>query len=239
MTRTDDFTVYRFIIIGGGAAGLYAGAIAGFFHPDLPKKHCGLILERGTEPGRKLIITGSGQCNLTHSGSIKDFPAHYHEAGRKIRTLLYAHSNQRVVSTFSDMGIKTFEREDGKIFPESLSARKVRDTLSERCSKNGFPILTGMKCTELIPLHRKSINRGARWKIICGEQEFRARNVLVTTGGASVPKTGSDGSFLKILERLTIPVSPLTPALVPVSVQKISFPRPLRYLLSQCRNHRL
>ena len=132
MKKNDTSAVYRLIVIGGGAAGLYAGAAAGLLCPAFPKKHRGLILERKPEPGKKLMITGSGQCNITHSGSIKNFPAHYHEAGKKIRTLLYAHSNEQVVSTFASMGLRTFVREDGKIFPESLSARSeghLKETL--------------------------------------------------------------------------------------------------------------
>lgn len=143
MKKNDTSAVYRLIVIGGGAAGLYAGAAAGLLCPAFPKKHRGLILERKPEPGKKLMITGSGQCNITHSGSIKNFPAHYHEAGKKIRTLLYAHSNEQVVSTFASMGLRTFVREDGKIFPESLSAREVKDILRKHCEKNGFSIQTG------------------------------------------------------------------------------------------------
>ena len=74
MKKNDTSAVYRLIVIGGGAAGLYAGAAAGLLCPAFPKKHRGLILERKPEPGKKLMITGSGQCNITHSGSIRIFP---------------------------------------------------------------------------------------------------------------------------------------------------------------------
>lgn len=67
MKKNDTSAVYRLIVIGGGAAGLYAGAAAGLLCPAFPKKHRGLILERKPEPGKKLMITGSGQCNITHS----------------------------------------------------------------------------------------------------------------------------------------------------------------------------
>lgn len=251
MTKKDASAAYRLIIIGGGAAGLYAGAVSQFLCPDLPEGQRGIILERRPEPGKKLMISGAGQCNLTHGGSVKDFPPHYHEAGKKIRTLLYAHSNSQVSANFARMGVRTFEREDGKIFPKTLSARKVRDALISRCEKNGFPILTGAECTGLTPFFRfrtdcsfeenralpysssgddfsdipaaRQDSIAARWKVVCGRREYRAHSVLITTGGASVPKTGSDGTFLRILENLGIPSVPLTPALTPVFVQQYPF----------------
>lgn len=242
MKKNDTSAVYRLIVIGGGAASL-CGRSRRPARPAFPKKHRGLILERKPEPGKKLMITGSGQCNITHSGSIKNFPAHYHEAGKKIRTLLYAHSNEQVVSTFASMGLRTFVREDGKIFPESLSAREVRDILRRHCEKNGFSIQTDLMCTGLIPLGNaeekdsSSLSSrskpapiagsgvaAARWKVICGRREYLAENVLVAAGG-SFPcrETGSDGSFLRVLTELNFPISPVAPALVPVFIQRYPF----------------
>ena len=63
--------IYDVIIIGGGAAGLYAAA-------SFPVSVQGLILDRNPKPGRKLLLTGAGQCNLTHGGEIKDFLSHSH-----------------------------------------------------------------------------------------------------------------------------------------------------------------
>jgi len=65
MTKSFN-TVYDLIIVGAGASGLFAGAEA-----DQSIKT--LILERNSSPGIKLLMTGSGQCNLTHDGNIKDF----------------------------------------------------------------------------------------------------------------------------------------------------------------------
>lgn len=233
--RAGD-TVYRLIIVGGGAAGLYAGAVSSYVSDSFPSKpgSC-LILEKKEQPGKKLLITGAGQCNLTHDGSIKDFLPHYHDSGKKIRTALYSHSNQQVCDFLAEEGISTFSREDGKIFPESLSAKKVRDSLARLCERNGFIILRDTPCTGLKPLFTKqesgaengcgalAVSSSARWEVRSGKQKFLAENVLIATGGASVPQTGSDGSFLNILEELDIPIEPLTAALAPVYVQQYPF----------------
>ena len=70
---------YENIIAGAGAAGLYCGCVLG---GDT------LILEKTSRPGRKLLASGSGQCNVTHGGSIKDFIEHYGPHGRNIRGVL-------------------------------------------------------------------------------------------------------------------------------------------------------
>ena len=74
--------IYDCIIIGAGAAGLFCAA-------SMEKKINGLILEKTPRTGTKLLMSGSGQCNITHAGSIKDFITRYGENGRKIRTCLY------------------------------------------------------------------------------------------------------------------------------------------------------
>ena len=81
--HTEQQNVCELIIIGGGAAGLYAGAASLAAKNSKDSGSALLIIERSREPGKKLLITGSGQCNLTHSGPIKDFLPHYHEAGKK------------------------------------------------------------------------------------------------------------------------------------------------------------
>ena len=102
--------VYDRIIIGGGAAGLYFAA----FSPA----GRGLILERTQSPGQKLLLSGSGQCNLTHGGSIKDFIGHYGPGGTKIRPALYKASNLSLMKFFADRGLALVEREEKVVHTE-------------------------------------------------------------------------------------------------------------------------
>ena len=103
-------------------------------------KNSQLILEKTARPGQKLLLSGGDMCNITHGGSIKDFPAHYGKPGGKIRGCLYRHSNLELVDFFQSGGIPLEEREDGKIFPASKKASDILDFLLAKAVQNGYEI---------------------------------------------------------------------------------------------------
>ncbi len=116
--------IYDLIIVGAGAAGLFAGA-------SLPCPVNGLIIERKASAGKKLLMSGAGQCNLTHGGSVKEFISHYGKNGSQIRPILYRFNNLSVMKYFEKNGVSLFEREDQKIFPKSLQAQEVLNVLTK------------------------------------------------------------------------------------------------------------
>jgi predicted Rossmann fold flavoprotein len=197
-----SFMIYDLIIIGAGAAGLFAGA-------SLPSPVSGLILEKKAAPGRKLLMTGSGQCNLTHGGSIKDFITHYGNNGAKIRPVLYRFNNLAVADFFEQRGVPLTEREDGKVFPASLKAKDVLNVLTDCCKKNGLQFQFSTAPDRIT--FQQDV-----YTVHCGERAYQARKVIAATGGCSYPATGSDGSFFSVLRDIGIEIAPLAPALVPV-----------------------
>ncbi|MEG1469439.1 MAG: aminoacetone oxidase family FAD-binding enzyme [Anaerovoracaceae bacterium] len=202
--------IYDVIIIGGGAAGLFCSAT--FSH-----KVKGLILEKTKSPGTKLLMSGSGQCNVTHSGSIKDFVNCYGNNGKKIRSCLYKNSNSALVNFLEENGVPTFQREDGKIFPKSLSALDVLNMLLNKSYKCGFELETNQEVLAI-----KKADDIFEISTVTGI--FYGKKVVVACGGSSYPTTGSDGSLLSILERdLGIKTVSSKPALVPIFVQDYPF----------------
>ncbi len=201
--------IYDLIIIGAGAAGLFAGA-------SLPRPVNGLILEKKGAPGRKLLMSGSGQCNLTHGGNIKDFISHYGKNGPQIRSVLYRFNNLSVIDFFEQKGIALFEREDGKVFPKSLKASEVLNTLVESCVQNGLQFR-----------HTSAADQytctGDGYTVRCGDRSYTAKKLIISTGGCSYPATGSDGSFFSALKEMGISLVPTAPALVPVYVDRYPY----------------
>ena len=203
--------LYDMIIIGAGAAGLFAGA-------SLSKPVKGLILDKSSAPGQKILMSGGGQCNVTHGGSIKDFISHYGKNGSRIRTLLYQFSNQDVMKFFEDRGVPMLEREDGKIFPESMNAKDIVHVLEKACIRNGFQIQYRRAVTYL----SRDLNTGI-YTVHCERAAYRAAKLIVTTGGCSYPTTGSDGQFFSVLTEMGFDVVPPSPALVPIYVEEYPY----------------
>lgn len=202
-----DNKAYDKIVVGAGAAGLFYAA-----RDTSPGRK--LILEKTSRPGQKLLMSGSGMCNITHGGSIKDFPAHYGPGGGRIRGCLYKHSNLELMTFLEEGGIPLEEREDGKVFPASRRASDILEFLLAKAASNGYELRCGCPASDLKSL--VSMLRGAPDSI--------TGRLVIATGGASYPATGSDGTFFKIIkEELGIAVTELRPALAPVYVQDYRF----------------
>lgn len=202
---------YNLIIIGAGAAGLMCAA-------NIRKGISTLILEKTTKIGTKLKISGSGQCNITHSGDIKSFERAYGKNGRFLRSALHSFSNEDLVEYFSNLGVPIIEREDGKMFPESLKSGDIISALTSQIKKSGHEIIKDSKVT--------SISFDAETKLFSVNSSkgiFTAENIVISTGGASYPRTGSTGDGYRFAQDLGHNVVKTSPSLVPVSVKNWKF----------------
>ena len=203
------------VIIGAGPAGLFAGISA---LEQNQNAHV-MLIEHQKKIGRKLLSTGGGQCNFTHGGSIKDFIRHYGAAGPKIRKVLYAMSNSGLRTWFFNHGVESIERPDGKVFPRSLAAGDVLKALREAFEQLGGELLVGV---ELTNFHVNDDMNGCTLELLHEglRQSIHARKCIIATGGITYPKTGSDGSFAKLMqpeiERYNISAHPFSPALTPL-----------------------
>jgi len=210
----SSIMIYDMIIIGAGAAGLFAGA-------SLPSPVNGLILEKKATPGRKLLLTGSGQCNLTHGGSIKDFIPHYGKNGSQIRSVLYRFNNRSVMEFFEHRGILLTEREDGKVFPKSGKAQEILKVLVDGCTKNGFRFRYSSAADRIT--YHNGPDSPAVFTVHCGDFSCETEKLIIATGGCSYPATGSDGSFFSVLKSMGLKLVPTAPALVPVYVHEYPY----------------
>ena len=202
------------IVVGAGAAGLFFGAAA-------PVSAGGdiLILEKTDKIGTKLLMAGSGHCNLTHAGSIKEFLLCYGQNGSRIRTCLYRHNNLEYIRFMESLGAPCSEREDGKIFPVSMDSRDVKKALLEAAAANSVTIMKNSPVTAVTV-----IPEGFEVTVGSKQSSYICTNLVIATGGASYPTTGSDGTFLQVLKNaLGVEITELHPALSPIYVQNYPF----------------
>ena len=209
-------TEYNCIIVGAGAAGLFYAAA----DETEGRK---LIIEKTSRPGQKLLMSGNGMCNITHGGSIKDFIAHYGDKGAKIRTCLYKHSNLELMQFMENADVPLTERPDGKLFPASMRAADVLDALLAKAYRNGFAFLYDCAVTGIDEGNKGNASNDVCISLSDG-RTLRTQKLVIATGGASYPATGSDGSFMEVLKRdLDVKMTALKPALAPVFVENYPY----------------
>ena len=195
---------YDVIVVGTGPAGLFCAAHLA------PAKV--LILEKMKLPGRKLMLAGSGQCNLTHSGDVKTFTGNYGDHGNFVKPSLMACSNETVMDFFEHRGVPLFTNENDKVFPVSLRADDVLDALLDACDEAGVDIFYSEAVKSVAP------NSGG-YSVQTSLAAYQAKCVVIATGGMSYPGTGSTGDGYALAESLGHEIVPPEPSLTPVYVE--------------------
>ncbi len=213
---TEAF-MHDILIFGAGPAGLMAACTA--------KAGRVAILEKNEKPGRKLKIAGSGRCNITHAGKIADFYSHYAGAARFVKPCLMAFTNQDLIRFFAARGLRMTEVNDGKIFPATQRAEDVLRVLTEACRTCLAEIFYSQTVTRVAfqeedaCFHVETQNTAGGG----GAQTWRAKKIIIATGGKSYPVTGSTGDGYELAKMLGHTIIPPRPALTPVHVDAYPF----------------
>lgn len=201
---------YTAVIIGGGPAGLFCACrISGDGRRVL-------LLEKMPACGKKLCITGAGRCNLTHTGTMSEFLSHYGDGGKFLRPALMNFKNTDLLAYFHDRGLPFAADENGKYFPETGSARDVLAVLLSECTRNGVEIRRREAVEAIDAADGTFAVRTAR---AC----YTTETVVLATGGASYPTTGSTGDGYTLAERLGLPVTETGPALAALICRNFPF----------------
>ena len=191
-------------IIGGGAAGLLAGITAAQNGAEVT------IYEKMRQPGKKMLITGKGRCNITNACEIPDFVKNLPGNGRFLNSALHRFTNDDIVFLLESNGLPTKVERGGRIFPVSDKAKDVVDTLVKIFTENGGKLQTETKVIDIISKDGKVTGV----KTINGV--YPADCIILAAGGASYPGTGSDGGGAKLAAKLGHTIVPLKPSLVPL-----------------------
>lgn len=197
------------VIIGGGPAGLFAAWSAARTLHLREKRGSVTLLERNPQCGRKLLVTGSGQCNLTRDDEANAMLDHYGEHGRFLVHALHTLDPHKTMHLFEQQGLPLIVREDRKVFPASLRAADVLQTLLKMCSTAGVRIISGTRIT------RVEHEEGRFVLFSDAGEATQADSMAITTGGAYFPKTGSTGDGYTLVSQLGHMVVPPRPALCP------------------------
>ncbi len=200
--------IFDITIIGGGASGTIAALEARKYANSV------CVIEGTDRICKKLLLTGDGRCNLTNEDlSLEHY---YSDNPATVKKVLSRFSNFDVVNYFYRLGLLTKSSDEGRIFPVTMQAFSVVDVLRFSLAENGVLIKTGFKVTKLVK------NKGNIFEIESTKGEkILSNRIILATGGLSYPFTGSDGSGMKIVEKLGHSIIKPLPSLVQL---KLDFP---------------
>ncbi len=195
------------IVVGAGPAGLLAAGRAA----ELGAKV--LILEKMRQPGRKLLITGKGRCNVTNSAPIGDFITHVYPNGRFLRNAFSQYFSNDIIELLNRYGVVTILERGGRYFPADNKASDVLKALLLWVAELKVEIQTGLRAEMLI------IESYTVKGVIANGQKFISKHVIIATGGKSYPATGSNGEGYELARSVGHSIVKAMPALVPLETE--------------------
>ncbi len=185
--------MFDVIIIGAGVSGLAAASMI--------EDYKILVIEKEDEVGKKLNITGLSKCNITNIKDIKTFKDKYNKYNY-IKYALNEFSNTDLIHYLNARGIKTMIKED-KVFPKSLEASEITKNLSRKITINTSERVI-------------SIDKEKEFFVKTDKQIYKAKNVIIATGGITYKVTGCTDDSLKFARNFDISYENFSYALCPI-----------------------
>lgn len=192
------------VVIGAGAAGLMAAAIAAKNGAKVT------LLEKMNMVGKKMGITGKGRCNITNACSVEEFIAHTPGNGKFLYSAYERFDNKDLLALLKEWGLETKVERGGRVFPVSESALEVRDIFRKVLKDHKVKLHLNEKVEEILT------HNGEVTAVVSDKGMYPAKAVIICTGGMSYPLTGSTGDGYKMAEALGHKITDLKPSLIPL-----------------------
>jgi len=191
--------LYDAIVLGAGAAGLFAAATAGRRGKRV------LVIEHSRQPGAKILISGGGRCNFTNrTVSAANFLS---ENPHFAKSALARYTPGDFLTLIAKHHVRYHEKTLGQLFCDA-SARLILDLLLAECAAGGVEVRTGCAVS--------AVRRDTRFTVETQLGEFESAAVVVATGGLSIPKLGATDFGYRLARQYGLKVRQPYPALVPL-----------------------
>ena len=191
------------IVVGGGPAGMFAAITAARNGAKV------LLLEKNDRLGKKLLITGKGRCNVTNDCPAEEVLRNTPRNGRFLYSAMTAFPPESTKQFFENQGCPLKTERGNRVFPQSDRSASILDSLKKALTDQGVTVKTG-RVRQILTLE------GAVSGVRTDGDEYTAPSVILATGGASYPATGSTGDGYAMAQNLGHRVIPAQGSLVPL-----------------------
>lgn len=200
----------KVLIVGGGAAGMFASVWAA------RNGHEVLLFEKNDRLGRKLFITGKGRCNITNAcEDIETLFSSVTSNSKFLYSGFYGFTNQDAIAFFEELGVRTKVERGDRVFPVSDHSSDVIRALEREMDRQGVQIYLKTSVKELQIEDKKVVGI-----VLQNGQKVLGDACIVATGGLSYPITGSDGDGLEFAKKAGHKVTECLPSLVPMEAEE-------------------
>jgi len=205
----------KIVVIGGGAAGLFASGFAALNGNKV------ILLEKNPILGKKLHITGKGRCNVTNSSDLEFHISNCVTNGKFLYNAFYQFFVQDTIDFFEKRGVKLKIERGNRVFPESDKASDIVNVLENFINRSG------------VEVHQSRVTNieksNDKFYVSTLNDTLRSDKIIIATGGKSYPGTGSTGEGYNFTKKFGHQIITLKPALVPFEIKE-DFPQMLQGL---------
>ncbi|MGL5916419.1 MAG: aminoacetone oxidase family FAD-binding enzyme, partial [Culicoidibacterales bacterium] len=194
---------YDVLVVGGGPAGMFAAWQASLRYPRVS------ILEKNTVLGKKMLITGGGRCNVTNIHQDDVLIAGIVGNGRFLHSVFSQFNNNDLIRFYEQNGLALKEENKGRMFPVTDKSQSVVDTLARVLNKSG--VVVHFNCDV------QTISTADPMQVKTSIGQFSCDKLIITTGGKSVPQTGSTGAGYQLAAKFGHTITELFPTEVPLT----------------------
>lgn len=192
----------KIAIIGCGASGMMAAIRAAGLGADV-------TVYEHAKPGKKILSTGNGKCNLTNEDMKAEF--FFTHAPKRLQTCLERFGKEDTKTFFRDLGLLLKEK-NGYYYPLSEQASMVQQILLNELERLNIKLITDIAIREILPCNKNKLSKS--WTIVSDRNESSYDTVIIACGSKAAPKTGSDGSGYEYAKQLGHKLKPVLPSLV-------------------------